>query len=43
MSAAKLVLFELSLLLSLPTIEGNVDYRDFCDQLLHRQRSGLEF
>jgi len=46
MAAANLMPFELPLPLSLPTIEGNVDYRDFRDQLLRIDRllvqSGLE-
>ena len=46
MAAANLIPFELPLPLSLPTIEGNVDYRDFRDQLLRIDRllvqSGLE-
>ena len=46
MAAANLIPFELPLPLSLPTIEGNVDYRDFRDQLLRIDsllvQSGLE-
>jgi len=46
MAAANLIPFERPLPLSLPTIEGNVDYRDFRDQLLRIDRllvqSGLE-
>ena len=46
MVAATIIPFELPLPLILPTIEGNVDYRDFRDQLLHIDRllleSGLE-
>lgn len=34
MAAANIIPFELPLPLILPTIEGNVDYRDFRDQLL---------
>jgi hypothetical protein len=46
MAAANLIPFELPLPLNLPTIEGNVDYRDFRDQLLRIHhllgQSGLE-
>jgi hypothetical protein len=46
MLAANLIPFELPLPLILPTIEGNVDYRDFRDQLLRIDsllvQSGLE-
>jgi len=46
MAAANIIPFELPLPLILPTIEGNVDYRDFRDQLLRIDRllmqGGLE-
>jgi IS5 family transposase len=46
MPAANIIPFELPLPLILPTIEGNVDYRDFRDQLLRINsllvQSGLE-
>jgi hypothetical protein len=46
MAAANIIPFELPLPVILPTIEGNVDYRDFRDQLLCIDRlliqSGLE-
>jgi IS5 family transposase len=46
MAAANIIPFELPLPLRLPTIEGNVDYRDFRDQLLRIHsllvQSGLE-
>ena len=46
MVAANIIPFELPLPLNLPTIEGNVDYRDFRAQLLRIDsllvQSGLE-